>query len=150
MEGVNQGGTGGQFVNRVRLLLWAGAAFGLALTCLVIIVVTVTAIPLVVVWVGIPLLFAMIVTARPIADVHRRYAGGLLGREIASPYLPRATGNLMRRLRRQLADPAVWRDLVWLAVNGTAGVVLCTLAIVEAIWLRGVMAGALPSARYIR
>jgi signal transduction histidine kinase len=134
MEGVNQGGTGGQFVNRVRLLLWAGAAFGLALTCLVIIVVTVTAIPLVVVWVGIPLLFAMIVTARPIADVHRRYAGALLGREIASPYLPRATGNLMRRLQRQLTDPAVWRDLVWLGVNGTAGVVLCTLAIAEAIF----------------
>lgn len=130
---MSQGGAGSQFVNRIRLLLWAGAAFGLALTCSVIFVLTVTAFPLVVVWIGIPLLFAMIVTARPIADVHRRYAGSLLDREIASPYLPRATGNVMNRLRQQLTDPAVWRDLLWLMINGTAGVVLCTFAIVEAI-----------------
>jgi len=130
---VSEGGAGSQFVNRIRLLLGAGAALGLAVTCSVIFSLTLAAFPLVVVWIGIPLLFAMIVTVRPIADVHRRYAGGLLDRKIASPYLPSATGNVMKRLRRQLKDPAVWRDLVWLTVNGTAGVVLCTFAIVEGI-----------------
>jgi signal transduction histidine kinase len=122
-----------QFLNRLRLLLWAGAALGLAIACTAIFVVTVIAIPLVVVWVGIPLLFAMIVTIRPLADLHRRYAGELLGRRIASPYVRHPGGNLFTRLRGQVRDPAVWRDVLWFGVNGTAGLVICTLALIEGV-----------------
>ena len=121
------------FVNRIRLLLWAGAALGLAIVCTVVFLLTVLGFPLVVVWVGIPLLFAMIVTLRPIANVHRRYAGALIGREVGSPYLRPTGGNLLLRLRGLLVDPATWRDLAWLAVNGTVGLVLCIVGIVEGI-----------------
>ena len=136
----------GEFVQRIRLLLWAGAALGLAVACTVLFTLTVVSFPLVVVTVGLPMLFAMIITVRPVANIHRRYAGGLLGRQLGSPYLQPTGGNLLVRLRGLLLDPATWRDLVWLAVNGTVGVVLCAFALVEAIldllfwWLpRGVL-----------
>ena len=121
------------FLNRLRLLLWAGAALGQAIVCTVLFVLTVVAFPLVVVWVGIPLLFATIVTVRPIANLHRRYAGGLVGRQLGSPYLRPAGGNLLLRLRGLLVEPATWRDLAWLALNGTVGLVLCLVGLVEGI-----------------
>jgi signal transduction histidine kinase len=120
-------------VNRIRLLLWAGTALALAVFCTALFVLTVVGFPLVVVWAGIPLIFTTILTLRPIANLHRRYAGALIGREIGSPYLQPAGGNLLLRLRGLLVDPATWRDLAWLAVNGTVGLVLCIVGIVEGI-----------------
>jgi signal transduction histidine kinase len=121
------------FVNRIRLLVWAGTALCLAAFCTVLFVLSVAAFPLVAVWVGIPLIFMTVLTLRPIANLHRRYAGALIGREIGSPYLRPARGNLLLRVRGLLVDPATWRDLAWLAVNGTVGLVLCIVGIVEGI-----------------
>lgn len=135
-----------EFGHRVRLLLWAVAALGLAVVCLVLFVVTVVGFPLVAVWVGLPMIFGGILAVRPIANVHRRYAGALVGRELGSPYLQPTPGNVLIRLRALFNDPATWRDLAWLAVNATAGLVLSIGAIVEGIldlifwWLpRGVL-----------
>ena len=65
------------FLNRLRLLLWAGAALGQAIVCTVLFVLTVVAFPLVIVWVGIPLLFATIVTVRPMSHWHTRLGSGV-------------------------------------------------------------------------
>jgi signal transduction histidine kinase len=97
----------------------------------VLLVLAIAGFGLVIVWVGIPLLFATILTVRPIANLHRRHAGGLLGREVGSPYLRRPGGNLLIRLRGLLLDPATWRDLIWVALNGTVGLALCLVGLVE-------------------
>jgi signal transduction histidine kinase len=122
-----------ELLNRLRLLLWAGAATGLAVASLVLFVLTLAGFPLVLVWIGLPMVFGGIVAVRPIGNVHRRYAGALLGRELGSPYLRPVPGNLLVRLRALLADPATWRDLAWLTVNATVGLALSLMAIVEAI-----------------
>lgn len=122
-----------QFVHRIRLLLWAGAALGLAAACLVLFVLVVVGFPLVLVWAGLPMLFGGILAARPIAQLHRRVCGGLIGRELSSPYLRTSGGNLLVRLRDLLVDPATWRDLAWLGVNATVGLALSIAALVEAV-----------------
>jgi signal transduction histidine kinase len=122
-----------ELLNRLRLLLWAGAATGLAVASLALFVLTLAGFPLVLVWIGLPMVFGGIVAVRPIGNVHRRYAGALLGRELGSPYLRPVPGNLLVRLRALLADPATWRDLAWLTVNATVGLALSLMAIVEAI-----------------
>ena len=122
-----------ELLNRLRLLLWAGAATGLAVASLVLFVLTLAGFPLVLVWIGLPMVFGGIVAVRPIGNVHRRYAGALLGRELGSPYLRPVPGNLLVRLRALLADPDTWRDLAWLTVNATVGLALSLMAIVEAI-----------------
>ncbi|MEO8889495.1 MAG: sensor histidine kinase [Jatrophihabitantaceae bacterium] len=124
---------GRELALRLRLLLWAGAATGLAVATLALVIVVMVGLPLVVVWVGLPMVFAGLMVTRPIADVHRRYAGTLLGRPIGSPYLKPASGNLLIRLRSLLSDPATWRDFAWLAVNSTAGLVLSIAALVEGV-----------------
>lgn len=123
----------GEFVQRLRLLLWSFAATGLAAACLVLLVLALTGFALIVVWIGLPILFAVAFAVRPIANLHRRHAVRLLGRPIGSPYLQHTGGNLLVRLRAIAADPATWRDLVWLAVNGTAGLALGIAGIVECI-----------------
>jgi signal transduction histidine kinase len=124
---------GKELLHRLRLLLWACAALGLSVATLVLFIVAVVGFPLVVVWVGLPMLFGAILAARPIAKVHRRYAGALLGRQLGSPYLRPTSGNLLIRLRGLLSDPATWRDLTWVALNSTVGLALTISAIVEGI-----------------
>jgi signal transduction histidine kinase len=92
------------------------------------------------------MVFGGILAVRPIAHVHRRVCGELLGRTVGSPYLRIDGGNLLLRLRGVLRDPATWRDLAWLTVNATAGLALTITALVESIldlifwWLpRGVL-----------
>jgi signal transduction histidine kinase len=115
------------------LLLWAFAATGLACACLVLFVITLAGFPLVVVWLGLPMVFGGILAVRPIAALHRKYCGGLIGRRMGSPYLQPVAGNFLQRLRGLLTDPATWRDLAWLTLNATVGMVLSLVAIVEAV-----------------
>jgi signal transduction histidine kinase len=136
-----------EFVLRLRLLLWSAAAVAMATVCLVLLVLTVAGLVLTIVWVGVPILFAVVVATRPIANVHRRFAAWLLRRPIGSPYLEPAGGNLLVRLRALAADPGTWRDLAWLTVNATAGLAISLVGLVEGVldllfwWLpRGVMA----------
>jgi signal transduction histidine kinase len=124
---------GKELANRLRLLLWAGAAVGLSAATLFLFIVVVVGLPLIVVWVGLPMVFAGMMATRPIANVHRRYAGGLLGRPVGRPYLKPVSGNLLVRLRAMLTDPATWRDFAWLAVNSTVGLALTIVAVVEGI-----------------
>jgi signal transduction histidine kinase len=121
------------FAMRLRLWLWAVVATVLAATSLVLFVVMVAGVATVVVWVGLPLLYAAIRAVRPIAALHRRYVGALLGTPIESPYVPPPDGNLLVRLRALAQDPATRRDAMWLTANGTVGVLLTLLAVVEGL-----------------
>ena len=122
-----------EFRNRFRLFLWAVASIPVAAFTLVLFVLTVTGSALISVWVGIPLLTKAIAITRPVANFHRRYAGGLLGRTIGPPYLHDRDGSWANRLRGWAADPAFRRDLLWLFVNGTVGLALCCIAVAETI-----------------
>ena len=77
-------------------------------------------------FVAFPLLFAGILAlTRDLAGLIRRLSGTWCGVPIGEPYRPRPPGMKLRtRLAWQLADPATWRDLLWLGVNGTAGAIL--------------------------
>ena len=113
--------------------MWAVASIPLAAFTLVLFVLAVTGAALVSVWVGIPILAVTIPFTRTLANFHRRYAGGLLGRTIDPPYLRDRDGGWVDRLRGWVLDPASRRDLLWLFMNGTVGLALCCIAVAETI-----------------
>ena len=121
------------FAMRLRLLLWAFAVTAFAVASLALFIVMVTGVGTVVVWVGLPLLYVVIRAVRPIAAVHRRYVGALLGTPIESPYIKPPAGNLLVRLRAFARDPATRRDAMWLTVNATVGLLLGLLGVVEGL-----------------
>jgi signal transduction histidine kinase len=119
---------------RVRLLLWSLAVTGLAVTSLVLFILTVTGAGLIAVWVGVPMLLGAMGAARPIAELHRRRLGRIDGKgAIESPYLTTPSGNILIRTRGLFRDPARRRDAVWLLVNGSAGLALGIVGIVEGV-----------------
>jgi signal transduction histidine kinase len=117
---------------RLGLLLWAVALVPLSGVSLVLAILTIVGVPLVAVWAGLPLLVLAIVGTRQVAKVYRRFAGGLLGIEMPSPYL-QTRGSLTSRARRLLTDPATRRDALWVLVNGTIGLGLAIIAVVECV-----------------
>ena len=68
-----------EFIHRLRLFVWAVVSIPLAAISLVLFILSVTGAALVAVWAGIPLLYVTISATRPLADLYRRYAGGLIG-----------------------------------------------------------------------
>ena len=122
------------FRARLRLLLWAVAATGLAAASLVLFVLVVTGVALIVVWVGLPIVVFASWCSRPIAAVHRRTLPRVDGEPaIESPYLASSRANPLVRVQALFADPAWRRDVLWLGANGTAGLVLAIVGIVEAV-----------------
>lgn len=88
----------------------------------------VVAVPLVAVWVGIPLLLVAVPSVRWYADRHRLLLGALTGVRIERPYRRPPVPGVLIWLRTVLTDPATWRDLAWLFVNAVAGFVLTVLS----------------------
>jgi signal transduction histidine kinase len=122
------------FDSRLRHLWWSFMATALAAVCLVLFVLTVTGSALIVVWVGIPMLLGAMYVARPLADLHRRQLPRIDGKApIESPYLARPSGNVLVQVRALFRDPATLRDTVWLLVNGSVGLGLAIIGIVEAV-----------------
>jgi signal transduction histidine kinase len=119
---------------RVRLLWWAPVVTAFAAVSLVLFVLTVVGTALLVVWVGIPMLIAAMAAARPIAQFYRRRLTYMDGKGVIdSPYLAVRSGNLLVRVLALFRDPARRRDAVWLMVNGTLGLALGIIGIVEAV-----------------
>jgi signal transduction histidine kinase len=77
---------------------------------------------------ALPLLPDMVRPLRALAGAERRRAGQVTGWEIPAPYRP-AGGSRRQRARAVLRDPATWRDLAWLLVDGLCGVPAATLAV---------------------
>jgi len=122
------------FRSRFDDLWWSLTATVLAIACLVLFVVTLTGTVLVTVWVGIPMLVWGMYLVRPIAEFHRRQLARVDGGEpIGSPYLATPPGNLLVRVRALFRDPATVRDAWWLLVNGTVGLGLAIIGIVESV-----------------
>src|SRR6478672_10621391 len=119
---------------RLQLLLWSGATLGLSTASLVLFVLTAAGAALITVWVGVPILIVTIGLTRGLADVRRRHSGALAGRRIGSPYLRRPTGSPVTRIGALAVDPAVRRDMLWLFVDGTAGLALAAVGVVEGVF----------------
>ncbi|GAA0316001.1 sensor domain-containing protein [Actinoallomurus spadix] len=72
---------------------------------------------------------------RAYANARRRLAHAWFGVEIKEPYKPRprfrrGLTGLFQRYRWVVADPATWRDVLWLILDATAGFVLGLIAFV--------------------
>jgi signal transduction histidine kinase len=119
---------------RMHLLWWAPVVTAFAAVSLVLFVLTVAGSALIVVWVGIPLLLAALAAARPLAQFYRRRLTYIDGKGVIdSPYLTSPHGNLLVRVLALFRDPARRRDAVWLLVNGTVGLALGIIGIVESV-----------------
>ena len=122
------------FKLRGRLIGWSAAVLAMAAVSLVLLILTVVGTALIVVWVGVPMLLAAMYAAQPIAQFHRRNLHRIDGKApIPSPYLKSSSGNLLARTRALFVDPARRRDAAWLLVNGTLGLALTIIALVESI-----------------
>jgi signal transduction histidine kinase len=72
--------------------------------------------------IGIPILIGTVFAWRWIAQLERRLIGALTGRVIPDPYRPiPAEGSIWRRLQARLADPATWKDLIFLLLQFPLG-----------------------------
>ncbi|APA94910.1 sensor histidine kinase [Nocardia seriolae] len=78
--------------------------------------------------VGIPAIPEALRLIRPLTEFERRRAGRRLGAPIVVEYRP-VTGDLRQRLATVFRDPAVRRDLGWLVVQATTGVVIALFAV---------------------
>jgi signal transduction histidine kinase len=72
---------------------------------------------------------AALLETRKLTSLTRRLAGSWCGVSIPAPYLPATQGSLRYRQRMAwlLSDPATWRDLAWLTVNGAVGWIVVAL-----------------------
>ncbi|HEY3563075.1 MAG TPA: sensor histidine kinase [Kribbella sp.] len=109
----------------IALFLAILAELGIALF-----VLSVVSVPLIAVWVGIPLLLVVVPTARWFANCHRTILAGFLGERIPRPYKQPPMPGMLMRLRTILTDPQTWRDIAWLLVNAVIGFTLCLLSAV--------------------
>ncbi len=132
----------GELRERARLVLWSLVRIPLALVGLVLIPLQLTAYPLILVTVGVPLLLGVMALERSALRGYRRWAGGVLGTEIPTPYrLPPSRGPVAR-VRSIATDPATWRDLAWTFVNAPLSVVAGILPL--AVWVSGLMGFVMP------
>ncbi|MEZ0106500.1 signal transduction histidine kinase [Catenulispora sp. EB89] len=78
--------------------------------------------PLVLVFIGLPLLLAAVAGLRRASRKERQRILNLTGEHVPTPYRePGPTGNVLQRLLGHVSDPATWRDLVHLLVSATLG-----------------------------
>jgi signal transduction histidine kinase len=93
-------------------------------------VLNVVSVPLIAVWVGIPMLLVIVPCVRWFANLHRTLLGSLTGVQIQRPYRKPPMPGMLIRLRTILTDPATWRDIAWLLVNAVIGFTLALLSAV--------------------
>lgn len=111
---------------RNRLIFTLQSFVGLLVTMfgLVPFVLTIVSVPLIIVWIGIPMLVVATFLVRHFVGWYRQAANRILPEDIVVPYRLQIPGGLIARTRWVLGDSATWRDLLWILVNCTAGFVL--------------------------
>lgn len=115
-------------VDRLRLsLVGLGQALLGIPVGLVLGVLWLAALPLTLAVVGALLALVVVPAARALAQVHRRFAGGLLGQRVVGEYLPTEGRTAFGLLLVWLRDPARWRDFAHLWFAATGGFVLSAL-----------------------
>jgi len=129
-----------------RRIVFLIAAFPLGITYFVVLVTGLsTGIGLAITLLGIPVLLLTAVLWRMFARWERRLANALLGTDLKDPYRPTAPESAW--WRRQLgcaADPATWKDLVYLMVAFPLGIV----DFVVTVTLLGVALGLIATPFY--
>ncbi|TCN38240.1 signal transduction histidine kinase [Kribbella orskensis] len=93
-------------------------------------VLNVVAVPLIAVWVGIPMLLVFVPCTRWFANCHRTLLASFTGTPIQRPYKKPPMPGVLMWLRTTLSDPATWRDIAWLLVNAVIGFTLTLLSAV--------------------
>lgn len=124
---------------------WMAAGFMISSfiigVALFVILVTLIAVGggLVITLVGIPILVIAFQVWKGAAILERHRIRLFFGKEIPNPYRPVSTGTLFQRGRSQLADPAIWRDLIYDFLLFPIGIAEFTIAIVALAFSIGLM-----------
>ena len=122
-----------------RHFVYLALAFPLGLAYFVFLVTGISVgIGLLVIWVGLPILLAMILAWRGIGTFERGLHRGLLDIDIPEPTVTfLGEGNLWQRIKRILADGGTWRTLIWLFLRFPFGIftftVLTTITAIVAV-----------------
>lgn len=109
---------------QAQLLACSILLMSLSIVGFALVVAALAASLLVLFWVGIPLIIAVIWKVRIWAKAHRRIFTDRLGTPISSPYRPWPKGSMDRRALSLIRESATWRDVSWLGINSTLGVLL--------------------------
>jgi signal transduction histidine kinase len=137
-------------------IAWTAASMGravslafVATTGAVLWLTVVASLVLVGVGVGVFLLPGSVRLVRGFANWYRRRSFEWAGVKIAVPYHERPAprrglAGWRRRCRWIVCDPATWRDLAWLLVNGVVGLIVCLLPLL--LVATGLVALAAPIA----
>ena len=131
--------------SRLRLTAYAAGQLLTSVAALALLVVTVVGGVLALVTVGIPLLLAAVPATRWLADRNRAIAARVLGSPIPPQYQPARRDGPFGRVVGWASDPMTWRDLGWLVVASTVGLLaslLCLLLLLTvvtgALWWFGI------------
>jgi signal transduction histidine kinase len=116
--------TSNPVTRRLALLGWSVKRLGLALAAAALLAGGLLTGALVVFWIGIPLAVALILAVRAWGDALRRIVGRQLGTDIPSPYRRREHGRLDQRALALIRESATWRDVAWLAIDATLGLLV--------------------------
>ncbi len=112
-----------------RHFVYLALAFPLGLAYFVFLVTGISVgVGLLVIWVGLPILLAMILAWRGIGTFERGLHRGLLDIDIPEPTVTfLGEGNLWTRIKGILADGGTWRTLIWLFLRFPFGIFTFTL-----------------------
>ncbi|HEX6472601.1 MAG TPA: sensor domain-containing protein [Streptosporangiaceae bacterium] len=130
-------------------LVWRGAsyllvslAFGVSWFAFLTAGITLS-LGLTLIWVGVPLLALVMLCWRGGAMLERRVMRAAFGIRIPSPYRPLPPGrNLVRKWGALAADPATWKDLVYLGL--LFPVTLAEFVVSAVVWATSLTLLALP------
>lgn len=107
---------------RAAGVLLVNLASGVA--ALLLLVVWLGAMALCLVGVGVPLLVGVTALVRRFTGWERRRLGRVLGRLVSQRYRAPSDASMVARFRALVTDGASWRDLGWVAITATGGLVL--------------------------
>ncbi len=121
---------------RLRLTAYATWQVALWVPALLVLILTIVGGVLALIVVGVAILLVSIPSCRWIADQHRRMAARTLGTPIPDQYRPLTPGSgPIARVTGWAKDPMTWRDLAWLVVACTLGVVVSLIAVLLLVLL---------------
>lgn len=88
---------------------------------------------LAIVWIGIPILLALLATSRAFAAFDRRLANRLLGTAIPAPAAQRSHGgSIWAQVKALVRAPSTWGSIVWLALRFPLSLVAFTVPLTVA------------------
>ena len=117
-----------------RSAIYLSASLALGLGCFIGLAVGLTlSLALLIIWVGLPMLALMMIAWRCVAMLERQLVRGAFGVRVPSPYRRLPEGrNPLKKLKGMAADPATWKDLLYLAL--LFPITLIEFAVSVSVW----------------